>query len=345
MVRHRLAGTAVGRQGGDLVNPTRPPRVSIVMPLFNKCGLVLEAIASVQAQEIADWELVVVDDGSTDDGPEQVRAVSTSDPRIRLVAQENQGVSAARNTGIGQSFADIIAFLDADDLWQPGFLAAVLALRERFPTARWWATGYALQGTSGSVARPAVLAANAPRDRQSLWLNYFDVAARSNPPVCSSAVAIDRQTMLALGGFPLGIASGEDLLTWARLAQTYPLAYDRRALAIFRVSGIERRPDADDAVGKSLAALHQAHPATPGLAAYRAAWHRMRGAMWLRFGDLAAARCEAGQALRLAPWNPRSIYLWMQCRLPAAWRRRLDAWIRGARARIMRAPTSTAPDE
>ena len=345
MVRHRLVGPAVGRQGGDLVNPTKQPRVSIVMPLFNKGSLVLEAIASVQAQEIADWELVVVDDGSTDGGPEQVRAVSTSDPRIRLVAQENQGVSAARNTGIRQSLADIIAFLDADDLWQPGFLAAVLALRERFPTARWWATGY-LISAGNEMPRVNRLSGLPTRFVSGLIPDYFVIAATSDPPVWTSATAVERQLFLAEdAGFPIGVRSGEDLLTWARLAQAYPLAYDRRALAIFRVSGIERRPDADDAVGKSLAALHQAHPATPGLAAYRAAWHRMRGAMWLRFGDLAAARCEAGQALRLAPWNPRSIYLWMQCRLPAAWRRRLDAWIRGARARIMRAPTSTAPHE
>ena len=332
------------RSGGDLVNATATPAVSVVMPLYNKADLVLEAIASVQAQEMTDWELVVVDDGSVDAGPEQVLAAAMQDARIRVVTQANQGVSVARNAGLHHAAADVVAFLDADDVWQPGFLAAVMALRERYPTARWWATGYALQ-REGAVGRVARVEAARSTEDQSLWSNYFTIAARSDPPVCSSAVAIDRSAILALGGFPQGIASGEDLLTWARLALAYPLAYDRRALAVFRVSGIERRPDPDDAVGRALATLQHEHPDTPGLAAYRAAWHRMRAAMWLRFDQTGHARSEAGKALRLSPWNPRSGYLWFLCRLPAALRRNLDTWIRGARARIMRSPPSTTASE
>ncbi|MBL0040305.1 MAG: glycosyltransferase family 2 protein [Xanthomonadales bacterium] len=287
------------------------PAVSVVMPLYNKADLVLEAIASVQAQDMCDWELLVVNDGSTDGGPEQVRAATVQDARIRLVTQPNHGVSSARNAGLSHATSEVVAFLDADDLWRPDFLTAVLALRERFPTARWWGTGYALW-RDGAGTHTAKLGRTAPSADQSLWSNYFDVAAQSDPPICSSAVAVDRSTMLALGGFPQGIASGEDLLTWARLALAHPLAYDRRALAIFRVSGIERRPDPDDSVGRALAALQGDHPDTPGLAAYRAAWHRMRAAMWLRFDQTHAARGDAGKALRLSPWNSLPGYLF-QC--------------------------------
>ncbi len=314
------------------------------MPLYNKAGLVREAIASVQAQTVADWELLVVDDGSTDAGPEQARAAAQADPRIRVLGQANQGVSAARNAAVAQAGADVVAFLDADDVWSPEFLAAVLALRDRFPQSRWWATRYSLSA-AGTGERPARLSSSAPRSTQSCWIDYFRIAASSDPPVCSSAVAIDRSTLLALGGFPAGVRSGEDLLTWAALALAHPLAYDRRPLAVFRVSGIERRPDPADTVSNRLAQLHATHPAVPGLGDYRAAWHRMRAAMWLRFDESARARIDAGHALRLAPLNPRSLYLWVLCRLPPGWRLRFDAWIRGARARIMRSRPRNASSE
>jgi glycosyltransferase involved in cell wall biosynthesis len=125
------------------------PAISIVMPLYNKAGQVLKTIASVTAQTLSDWELVVVDDGSTDGGPALVRALG--DARIRVVSQANAGVSAARNRGIELARADLIAFLDADDLWLPQFLAAILALQADFPQARWFATGYEIRPASGAA--------------------------------------------------------------------------------------------------------------------------------------------------------------------------------------------------
>ena len=103
------------------VSPT--PAISIIMPLYNKAAQVLDTVASVAAQTVSDWELVIVDDGSTDDGPALVRALG--DARIRMVSQTNAGVSAARNRGVELARADLVTFLDADDLWFPEFLATV----------------------------------------------------------------------------------------------------------------------------------------------------------------------------------------------------------------------------
>lgn len=101
------------------------PRVSIVVPLFNKAPYVGRALRSISAQTFADFEVIVVDDGSTDGGHEQVEA--HDDPRFRLVRQENAGPGAARNRGMDQSVGDLIAFLDADDEWMPDYLEAAVA--------------------------------------------------------------------------------------------------------------------------------------------------------------------------------------------------------------------------
>lgn len=106
------------------------PRVSIVMPTYNRRDTIDRAIESVQAQRFDDWELVIVDDGSTD-GTRDV--VEKLDPRIRLVVQKNQGVAGARNTGLAAARGDLIAFLDSDDAWTPHHLRLATAFFDAHP--------------------------------------------------------------------------------------------------------------------------------------------------------------------------------------------------------------------
>jgi glycosyltransferase involved in cell wall biosynthesis len=295
--------------------------VSIVMPLYNKAGQVLETIASVRAQTFSDWELVVVDDGSTDGGPALVRDLQ--DARIRVVSQANAGVSAARNRGIELARADLVGFLDADDLWLPGFLAAILALATDFPQARWFATGYEIRPAHG-VAFTSRLRGPSADFSRGIMPDYFSVATESDPPVCSSATAVRRHAIQAIGGFPVGIGSGEDLLTWARLAVRYPLAYDARPLAVFVASGIERRPDLADRVGKALAQMVREHPGVPGLRRYLGLWYRMQAVMAMRFGLADTARQQAWLAVRHGPGQLRNPYTLLLALLPTAWRQALD---------------------
>ena len=98
-----------------------PDQVSVVIPAYNYAHFLPEAIASVLAQTGADLELIVVDDGSPDNTPEV--CARCADPRVRLVRQPNAGLSAARNTGIREARFPYVAFLDADDRWEPGFLS------------------------------------------------------------------------------------------------------------------------------------------------------------------------------------------------------------------------------
>jgi glycosyltransferase involved in cell wall biosynthesis len=110
--------------------PNRVPRVSVVIPTYNSAAMVKEAIDSVLAQTYSDFEVVVMDDGSTDDTESVVRQFGD---RVRYFKQENQGVSAARNAGIKRSRGDYLAFLDSDDLWLTEKLAEQIPLLERDP--------------------------------------------------------------------------------------------------------------------------------------------------------------------------------------------------------------------
>ena len=304
---------------------TRSPRISIVMPLYNKAETVLDSLRSVLVQTVTDWELIVIDDGSTDGGGEQVSTLG--DTRVRLHWQLNAGVSAARNAGVELARTDLVTFLDADDLWKPDFLAAILALREEYPQAGWFATGYEIRPDAGT-SRTARLSGLPPGFERGFLPDYFRIASRSDPPVWTSAVAVIKTNLQTIGGFPAGVSSGEDLLTWARLAARYPLAYDLRPLAIFQVSGIERCPDPLDRVGLALAELGSEYPQSPGLREYLGLWYRMRAVMALRFNDTALARLNARCACRHAPWQWRNGYTLGLALLPCGMRSRLDAWLR-----------------
>jgi len=99
-----------------MVKHPEPPFVSVIIPTYNRSWSLREAIDSVLAQDRCRFELIVVDDGSTDDTPEQLRSYGD---RLTVVRQENRGVSAARNTGIRHASGSLIAFLDSDDQWLP----------------------------------------------------------------------------------------------------------------------------------------------------------------------------------------------------------------------------------
>jgi GT2 family glycosyltransferase len=157
------------------------PLISIVMPTYNRADTIQRAIASIRAQSWSDWELIVVDDGSTDDTALRLAGL---DPRIRLLRQENQGVTAARNTGLAVVKGELIAFLDSDDEWLPHHLALAAAFFAAHPgehlfTSEFWEDF----GTGEYVKhhRPAV-GEFAPRTAKLIGSTAFNGPAPQNDP-------------------------------------------------------------------------------------------------------------------------------------------------------------------
>ena len=279
--------------------------ISVIIPLYNKESSISQALDSVLAQEWQDYEIVVVDDGSADGGVDIVRGYS--DTRIRLVRQENAGVSAARNRGIEEAKGEYVAFLDADDVWMPGFLSEIRALQAEYPECRAQATNYIFN--SNGMKSPTILRKIPFRGESGVLKNYFEVASCSHPPVWTSAVCIERKLLQEIGGFPVGIKSGEDLLTWARVAVRTDWAYSMKGMAQYNFDQVSikdaptRIPEEIDVVGAELKALWLKNPGKVGLKFYLSLWHKMRSSMYMRLGYRKECAVEAIRALRYNPWN------------------------------------------
>jgi glycosyltransferase involved in cell wall biosynthesis len=123
----------------SMVGNTSVPEVSIILPTYNRVDVIGRAIASILQQTHTDWELLVVDDGSTDGTLARLQGL---DPRIRLLPQPNQGVAAARNTGIAAARGRYVAFMDSDDEWRPQFLALTTAFLRAHPGEHWVASEF-----------------------------------------------------------------------------------------------------------------------------------------------------------------------------------------------------------
>jgi glycosyltransferase involved in cell wall biosynthesis len=198
------------------------------VPLYNKQAFVERCLQSILAQTITNFEIVVVDDGSTDQSAAVVSGLG--DPRIRLIHQKNTGVAGARNRGIQEAAGPLIALLDADDSWAPEFLEAILDLAAAYPSAGMYATG--IRRHFGELAYSDVTWNHSGPGTAVLIENYF-VAALEGGFVSSSSVAIPKAVLDRVGGFPLGQALGEDRDLWGRILARYPLAYDTRILAFY----------------------------------------------------------------------------------------------------------------
>ena len=183
--------------------------VSVVIPLYNKAAHIRRALESVLSQSYADFEVIVVDDGSTDGGVGLVQEYN--DPRIRLISQENSGVSAARNRGIAEAGAQWVAFLDADDAWESRFLERTISVTE---------TNESVDVVFANISRPGRPPSEFPTSvTEGPVGDYLDFFVKHNGRgVHPSAVLVRRGVLERVGAFPVGIRHGEDIDCWTRLA-------------------------------------------------------------------------------------------------------------------------------
>lgn len=194
--------------------------ISIVIPLYNKEKSITATLESVLAQTYTDYEVIVVDDGSTDHSANIVRELANV--KIRLICKSNGGVCSARNRGIEEAKGEYIALLDGDDFWDKDYLAEQVRMIEDFPEAAMWGINYA-ETNNGKLIRR--LTTGLPDGYRGYVENYFMIQNRSSDLFCSSSVVIRRDVFDKVGLFDERIKYAEDSDMWFRIIASEKVAF------------------------------------------------------------------------------------------------------------------------
>jgi len=204
----------------------RNATVSVIIPCFNRAGMIGDAIRSALEQTHPPTEVIVVDDGSTDDSLAVARSFG---PQVHTLHQENAGAAAARNTGIAAATGEFVAFLDSDDLWKPSKLERQLALFEARPHLSLvhslveWGDGF----PPGYGPR-AEAAAHYPDDEDG-WARLFCSAVMYTP-----CVMVRGSVLRRTGGFDVDLHYWEDMNLWLRAALHGPVGLVKERLVVLR---------------------------------------------------------------------------------------------------------------
>lgn len=203
---------------------------SVIIPLYNKEKSIESTIQSVLDQSFQGFEIVVVNDGSTDNSIGVVEQMNV--PNLRIIHQENQGVSAARNKGIKEGKNHWIAFLDGDDIWEKNHLEEMKNLIEKYPDKQFFATSFARSdGKEIKMWKPEVDDYVVP--------NYFTGMLRQHL-VSTIVLVIHRSVFDMMKGFDPHLTIGEDLDLWGRIGKLLPLVKSNKVTALYRLDAENR---------------------------------------------------------------------------------------------------------
>lgn len=201
------------------------PKVSVVIPLFNKEKEIINAIDSVFLQTALPKEVIVVDDGSTDSGPDLVSA--RYGENVLLIRQKNKGVSAARNTGIHNAKSPFVCLLDADDQWLPNYLEEIASLITHFTSAAFFSVAHYYIDEQGKKYPSAICL---PSDFFGVINSFARTYSKGFGLINSSSVCIKKEFFEQGLQFPAGEFRGEDIGTWLKMGMQGSLAFSAKPL-------------------------------------------------------------------------------------------------------------------
>lgn len=211
------------------------PLISIVIPLYNKESSILKTIQSVISQTYTDYELIVVNDGSTDNGTKIVE--NYPDTRINLINKENGGVCSARNRGIQEAKGEYIALLDADDLWNVKYLEEQVKMMNDFQDAAMWSINYA-ETRNGKIVRR--VPTGLPDGYRGYVEHYFEMPERVSDLFHPSSTVVRREVFDKVGLFDERIKYAEDSDMWFRVNALYQTAFYDRYMVSYQLDAENR---------------------------------------------------------------------------------------------------------
>lgn len=203
------------------------PRISVIIPAYNQARYLADAVESVLAQTFVDYEIIVVDDGSTDETP---AVAAQFGEKIRYIRQENRGLAGARNTGIRAARGEYIGLLDSDDAWMPAYIERVMAAAERSPRSAVIYCAAACMDQDGRDLRQTVGYKEVAED------NLYHALLRSNF-IIPSTVCLRRDAVERVGYFDESLRSCEDWDMWLRLLPDHQFTGLADVLVRYRIHG------------------------------------------------------------------------------------------------------------
>lgn len=201
---------------------------SVIIPLYNKEQSIVKTIQSVLAQTFQEFEIVVVNDGSTDNSIERVKEFD--DPRIRVINKPNGGVSSARNRGIKEASFDWIALLDGDDLWESEHLSTLKKMIELYPNDKVFTTSFK---RSNQIVQTSLI------ENIEVIEDYFDKVI-IEPITCSISICVNSDVFNRVGLFDINLNRGEDLDVWARIGREYRYIRTNKVTSIYNIDAENR---------------------------------------------------------------------------------------------------------
>lgn len=215
------------------------PYFSVIIPLFNKQSHVAKAIDSVLNQDFTDFEIIVINDGSTDLSENEV--LKFNDTRIKYFKTENRGVSCARNFGVHHANANFIAFLDADDYWFKSHLTEIYGLTFSFPDVGFYTTNYNIV-SNGKKTLFNTFPNAISKTKAAIVDDFFEASLHSRIAL-TSATTVKKEVFNQLGGFNEQINFGEDLELWIRLALISKVAFNPKISVSYSTNTQNRLSD------------------------------------------------------------------------------------------------------
>lgn len=325
------------------------PKVSVIIPAYNCESFIGRAVQSVLDQHHRDLEVIVINDGSTDN---TLQALAPFLDRICLLQQKNAGVAAARNTGLRVAGGDLVAFLDADDWWVPSRLSVQLATLKHFPEAGMVFSDFAVADSTGACLMPRGIRwkyASIRNEHSAPWHKIFSnsitvhwdgseigrhqaVAYQGRIAqwlfcgnfINTCSVLLRREVIERLGEFDQTLDTEEDYDYWLRVANEWPLVYVDAPLTIFRKSsGQLTRPDQIERIIQNAlrvvqrASIQMAAKLDPEIISSRLSrMYLSLGVIALRSGRSADALNYLKQSLLHRPWRPLTLALCSLACLP-----------------------------
>jgi len=206
------------------------PHITVIIPLYNKANYIQNTLQSVLNQSFQDFEIIIIDDGSTDASLEKAKAIE--DKRIQIISIKNQGVSNARNLGVSKANSAFIAFFDADDLWLKNHLEQLVSLKKAHPNCGMYANAY--KKMQDGKAIPTTFDST----YSGIILDYFE-ASYIDGIASASSVMIPKRVFDKIGAFNVNITHTEDVDLWIRIALNFPIAFNGEVTVIYQLDTIQ----------------------------------------------------------------------------------------------------------